>query len=414
MSLDKLNASLARDVADVEREGRAKAPERIITGYVPAAGARGPRYRLQGSVGEYLRMNANSYLSLSHHPKVLHAADEAARVFGAGPGAVRFIDGTSVHHVALESRIASFTGRPAAKAFNSAYTTVLGTAITLTGPDTFWIGDALNHNCIIRAMRIANVPGDRRSIFTHNDPADLAQKLEAVPPGIDRVVVIFDGIFSMRGDAAPLVELLRVAAAHDHRFRDGVVTMMDDSHGIGAYGATGRGTEEHAGAKADILIGTFGKAFGVNGGFVAGSPELIEAVRQRSDTYIYTNPLGAADCAAAVAAIDVADAPEGRERLANLAARTRQLRQGLDTLGLESIPGPHPVVPLLLRSTDKVRAAVRGLFERHILAVGLTSPVVPKGDETIRFQVNAAHTEADIAEVLDSLQALAPTPGSRL
>ncbi len=414
MSLDKLNASLARDVADVEREGRAKAPERIITGYVPAAGARGPRYRLQGSVGEYLRMNANSYLSLSHHPKVLHAADEAARVFGAGPGAVRFIDGTSVHHVALESRIASFTGRPAAKAFNSAYTTVLGTAITLTGPDTFWIGDALNHNCIIRAMRIANVPGDRRSIFTHNDPADLAQKLEAVPPGIDRVVVIFDGIFSMRGDAAPLVELLRVAAAHDHRFRDGVVTMMDDSHGIGAYGATGRGTEEHAGAKADILIGTFGKAFGVNGGFVAGSPELIEAVRQRSDTYIYTNPLGAADCAAAVAAIDVADGPEGRERLANLAARTRQLRQGLDTLGLESIPGPHPVVPLLLRSTDKVRAAVRGLFERHILAVGLTSPVVPKGDETIRFQVNAAHTEADIAEVLDSLQALAPTPGSRL
>ena len=414
MSLEKLNASLVRDVADLEREGRAKAPERIITGYVPASGARGPRYRLQGGAGEYLRMNANSYLSLSHHPRVLHAADEAARVFGAGPGAVRFIDGTSVHHVALESRIASFTGRPAAKAFNSAYTTVLGTAITLTGPDTFWIGDALNHNCIIRAMRIANVPGDRRSIFTHNDPADLAQKLEAVPPGIDRVVVIFDGIFSMRGDAAPLVELLRVAAAHDHRFRDGVVTMMDDSHGIGAYGATGRGTEEHAGAKADILIGTFGKAFGVNGGFVAGSPELIEAVRQRSDTYIYTNPLGAADCAAAVAAIDVADGPEGRERLANLAARTRQLRQGLDTLGLESIPGPHPVVPLLLSRTDKVRAAVRGLFERHILAVGLTSPVVPKGDETIRFQVNAAHTEADIAEVLDSLQALAPTPGSRL
>ena len=414
MSLEKLNASLVRDVADLEREGRAKAPERIITGYVPASGARGPRYRLQGGAGEYLRMNANSYLSLSHHPRVLHAADEAARVFGAGPGAVRFIDGTSVHHVALESRIASFTGRPAAKAFNSAYTTVLGTAITLTGPDTFWIGDALNHNCIIRAMRIANVPGDRRSIFTHNDPADLAQKLEAVPPGIDRVVVIFDGIFSMRGDAAPLVELLRVAAAHDHRFRDGVVTMMDDSHGIGAYGATGRGTEEHAGAKADILIGTFGKAFGVNGGFVAGSPELIEAVRQRSDTYIYTNPLGGADCAGAVAAIDVADGPEGRERLANLAARTRQLRQGLDTLGLESIPGPHPVVPLLLRSTDKVRAAVRGLFERHILAVGLTSPVVPKGDETIRFQVNAAHTEADIAEVLDSLQALAPTPGSRL
>jgi glycine C-acetyltransferase len=122
---------------------------RIITGpYQP--GRAWPRYRLQGSDGEYLRMNANSYLSLSHHPTVLHAADEAAGVFGAGPGAVRFIDGTSVHHVALESRIAAFTGRPAAKAFNSAYTTVLGTAITLTGPDTFWTGERCPH-CIIRA-----------------------------------------------------------------------------------------------------------------------------------------------------------------------------------------------------------------------------------------------------------------------
>jgi glycine C-acetyltransferase len=406
MSLDKLNVSLARDVGALVREGRAKAPERIIDGYGPASGGHGPRYRLQGSSRDYLRMNANSYLSLSHHPAVLHAADEAARVFGAGPGAVRFIDGTSVHHIDLEQRIAAFTGRPAAKAFNSAYTTILGTAITLAAADTYWIGDELNHNCIIRAMRIANVPGDRRSIFAHNSAEDLAGKLAAVPDGIGRVIVIFDGIFSMRGDAAPLAALLEVAAAHEHRFRDGVVTMMDDSHGIGAYGATGRGTEEHARARVDVLVGTFGKAFGVNGGFVAGSPELIEAVRQKADTYIYTNPLGAADCAAAVAAVAIADGAEGRQRLANLGARTTQLRQGLERLGLESIPGPHPVVPLLVRSTDKVRAMVAGLFDRHILAVGLTFPVVPKGDETIRFQVNAAHTEADINDVLEALNAL--------
>jgi glycine C-acetyltransferase len=406
MSLDKLNVSLARDVADLDREGRAKAPERIINGYVPARGGRGPRYRLQGSDGEYLRMNANSYLSLSHHPALLRAADEAAHQFGAGPGAVRFIDGTSIHHVALEERIAAFTGRPAAKAFNSAYTTILGTAITLSSADTYWIGDELNHNCIIRAMRIANIPGERRSIFAHNSADDLARKIDTVPAGTGRVVVIFDGIFSMRGDAAPLAELLRVTNAHDHRFRDGVVTMMDDSHGIAAYGATGRGTEEHAGARVDVLVGTLGKAFGVNGGFVAGSPELVEAVRQKADTYIYTNPLGAADCAAAVAAVEIADGPEGRERLAALAARTRQFRNGLDALGLESIPGPHPVVPLLVRSTETVRALVRGLFDRHILAVGLTFPVVPKGDETIRFQVNAAHTEADIDELLQALREL--------
>jgi glycine C-acetyltransferase len=407
MSLDTLNASLVREVAELEREGRAKAPERVIDGYVPAAGGRGPRYRLQGSDGEFLRMNANSYLSLAHHPALAHAADEAARVFGTGPGAVRFIDGTSIHHVALERRIAAFTGRPAAKAFNSAYTTVLGAAIALSTADTYWIGDELNHNCIIRAMRIANIPGERRAIFAHNRADDLARKLAAVPDRIARVIVIFDGIFSMRGDAAPVAELLAAASAHAHRFRDGVVTVMDDSHGIGAYGVTGRGTEEHAGARVDVLIGTFGKAFGVNGGFVASSHELIEAVRQKADTYIYTNPLGAADCAAAVAAIDIADGPEGRERLANLAARTRQFRAGLQSLGLESIDGPHPVVPLLVRSTDKVRAMVGGLFERKILAVGLTFPVVPKGDETIRFQVNAAHTEGDVAEVLAALKELA-------
>ena len=113
---------------------------------------------------------------------------------------------------------------------------------------------------------------------------------------------------------------------------------------------------------------------------------------------------GAADCAAAVMAIEIADSHEGRERLANLAARTRQFRDGLAALGLESIPGPHPVVPLLVRSTDKVRKMVGELFERRILAVGLTFPVVPRGDETIRFQINAAHTQADIDEVLGALK----------
>jgi len=406
MSLNKLNATLVEEVAALEREGRAKAPERIIAGYVPAAGDRGPRYRLEGRDREFLRMNSNSYLSLSNHPAVLDAADEASRAFGTGPGAVRFIDGTSRHHVALEARIARFTGRPAARAFNSAYTTTLGLAIALTGPDTYWIGDALNHNCIIRAMRIANVPKEQREIFQHNDVDDLARKLDAVPGGIGRVVVIFDGIFSMRGDHAPLDRIAALVARHDGRFRDGVVMVMDDSHGVGAYGKTGRGTEEHTGARTDILVGTFGKAFGVNGGFVAGSPELVEAVRQKADTYIYTNPLGAADAAAAVAAIDIADGPEGRERLANLKARTDQFRAGLTALGLESIPGPHPVVPLLVRDTDRTRAMVTGLFERGILAVGLTFPVVPKGDETIRFQINAAHTKGDIAEVLGALQAL--------
>ncbi|HXW06672.1 MAG TPA: aminotransferase class I/II-fold pyridoxal phosphate-dependent enzyme, partial [Vicinamibacterales bacterium] len=315
-------------------------------------------------------------------------------------------DGTFAPHRALEERIARFVGRPSARIFNSAYTTVLGTAITLSGSDTWWVGDELNHNCIIRAMRIANVPSNQRAIFRHNDVQDLERHLAAVPPDAGRVVVIFDGIFSMRGDHAPLRPILDAVRPHDDRFRDGVVTVMDDSHGVGAYGATGRGTEEHCGAGVDILAGTFGKAFGVNGGFVAGSPELMEAVRQKADTYTYTNPLGAADSAAAIKAIDVADSAEGRNRLGQLKARTEQFRKGLAALGLESIPGPHPVVPLLVRDTGRTRALVRGLFDRGILAVGLTFPVVPRGDETIRFQINAAHSAADIDEVLSALDAL--------
>ncbi len=406
MSLDKLNAALVADVAALKQEGRAKAPERVIVGYVPASGSRGPRYRLHGSDRDFLRMNSNSYLSLSHHPEVLAAADGASHAFGAGPGAVRFIDGTFGPHAQLEARIARFVDRPAARTFNSAYTTVLGLAITLSGPDTFWIGDALNHNCIIRAMRIANVPSTHRAIYRHNDLADLAHHLERVPAGTGRVIVIFDGIFSMRGDNAPVDAIAALAREHDSRFRDGVVTVMDDSHGIAAYGRTGRGTEEHCGAGVDIFVGTFGKAFGVNGGFVAASAELVEAVRQKADTYIYTNPLGAADAAAAVKAIDVADSAEGRARLAHLEARTTQFRRGLESLGFESIPGPHPVVPLVVRDTGRVRAMVAGLFERGILAVGLTYPVVPKGDETIRFQINAAHTEGDIDELLGVLKEL--------
>jgi glycine C-acetyltransferase len=406
MSLEKLNAALADDVAKLTEEGRTKAPERIIVGYVPPQGGRGPRYRLRGNDKAFLRMNSNSYLSLSNHPDVVAAADHASHDFGVGPGAVRFIDGTFAPHLDLEARIAAFVGRPAARIFNSAYTTVLGVAITLAGPDTYWIGDALNHNCIIRAMRIANVPSAQRTIFKHNDLTDLAHHLDAVPAGTNRVVVIFDGIFSMRGDNAPLEAIASLVAQHEHRFRDGVITVMDDSHGVGAYGATGRGTEEYCGAKVDILIGTFGKAFGVNGGFAAGSPELAEAIRQKADTYTYTNPLGAADAAAAVKAIEIADGSEGRARLANLAARTKQFRDGLKALGFESIPGPHPVVPLLVRDTARTRSIVSGLYDRGILAIGLTFPVVPQGDDTIRFQINAAHTETDIDQLLDALKQL--------
>ena len=406
MSLELFNAGLTRDIAALKAEGRAKPPERVIVDYLPPQGARGPRYKLAGSDLEFIRMNSNSYLSLTHHPAVVAAADAATHRFGVGPGAVRFIDGTFSHHVSLESRIAAFVGKPAAKIFNSAYTANLGLALAIQNKKTYWIGDALNHNCIIRAMRIANVPRSNKAIYRHNDIDHLAELIAAVPEGIERVIVIFDGIFSMRGDHAPIDRINAVLAPHRERFAEGLITVVDDSHGIGAYGATGRGTEEITGAKADVVVGTFGKAFGVNGGFVAASDAIVEAIRQKSDTYIYTNPLSVADCAAAEASVNVADSAEGLQRLQHLHARIAQFRSGIDALGLESIPGAHPVVPLMVRDTEKTTAMVDGFSRHGVLVVGLNFPVVPQGDQTIRFQVNADHTEADINDVLSALEAL--------
>ena len=404
MSLDKLNSSLIQEIDGLKKEGRAKNAERVITQYIPPKGKFGPRYRLQGSDNEFIRLNSNSYLSLSFHPQVIKSADQATASFGVGPGAVRFIDGTFAPHICLEERIAAFVEKPGAKIFNSAYTSNCGLALAISNKKTYWIGDQLNHNSIIRAMRITNIPSANKGIFKHNDMNDLNRCLEEVPTDMERVVVVFDGIFSMRGDYAPISKIVKICKAYDEKFKDGVITVVDDSHGIGAYGATGRGTPEYAGAWPDIVVGTFGKAFGVNGGFIAGSDPLIEAVRQKADTYIYTNPLSAADCAAATTALDICDSPEGLERLAHLGKITARFRQGLNDLGLESIPGPHPVVPLMVRDTVRTHELVKYLYDNGVLTVGLTFPVVPKGDETIRFQINACHTKADIDLVLGLLE----------
>jgi glycine C-acetyltransferase len=403
MALEKLDRSLMKEIEALQAEGRTKGPERIIVDYIPQEGKKGPRYRLKGVDREFIRMNSNSYLSLSNHPGLIEAADVATKHFGVGPGAVRFIDGTFSHHVALEERIARFADKPAAKIFNSAYTANCGLALAIGNKQTHWIGDQLNHNSIIRAMRIANVPSSNKGIYAHNDMDSLKKCLEAVPEDIERVIIIFDGIFSMRGDYAPIDEIEKIAVPYHGRFKDGVITVVDDSHGIGAYGGTGRGTADYTGTQPDVIIGTFGKAFGVNGGFIAASQAVVEAVRQKADTYIYTNPLSVADCAAAMKAIDICDSQEGLERLKNLKERVEQFRQGITALGLESIPGPHAVVPLLVRDTVKTHKMVQYLFEKGVLVVGLTFPVVPRGDETIRFQINAAHTQADIDYVLDVL-----------
>lgn len=404
MPLDRAGRALEAHVADLEERGTAKGAEAVVTQVVRATSTRGPRFCLEGEgEREFLRMNSNSYLGMSLRLVVIAAEEESAQMYGAGPGAVRFISGTYSPHVELEQRLARFHSREAAMIFSSAYATVVSTIVPLTTDRTILISDELNHNCIINAMRLSR-PQDK-AVYGHCDMSGLEAALEkASTQDAKRAIVVTDGIFSMRGDHAPLDEVMRIAQKYDDRFEENVIVIVDDSHGVGAFGSTGRGTEEYTSAPpADVLVGTLGKAFGVNGGYVASQRSVIRYLRETAPMYIYSNPITPAEAGAALRAVQLLDSAEGRALLERLRALTRRFEDGLVRLGFEVIPGEHPVVPLMVRDTARTRALVRHLRANGVLATGLAFPVVPRGDEEIRFQVNADHTEGDIDEVLDVL-----------
>jgi glycine C-acetyltransferase len=347
-------------------------------------------------------MNSNSYLGMSLRPEIMKAEEEGTAKYGAGPGAVRFISGTYDVHLELERALATFHGREDAMLFSSAYATIMGTISPLITPDTAIISDELNHNCIINAIRLSR-PSEK-VVYPHLDMAALEKSLEESKGKAKRAVVITDGIFSMRGDHAPMDEIMALARKHDPEYPENVVVVMDDSHGVGAFGETGRGTEEYTSAPpVDILVGTLGKAFGVNGGYVTSNRPLIRFLRESAPFYIYSNPVTPGEAMAALASLMLLDSSEGRNLLAHLRAMTNRFEAGLGKLGMETIPGEHPVVPLMVRDTGRTRALVAHLYANGVLATGLAYPVVPKGDEEIRFQINADHTEGDVDRVLEVL-----------
>jgi len=403
MPSDRLNQTLAAELDELGQSGTDKGEESVVTAVVAPRAGVGPRYRLAGSDRDFLRMNSNSYLGLSQHPAVLDAEERATRSFGAGPGAVRFISGTYQAHVDLEARLAAFHAREGSVIYSSAYAAVVSTLSSLITAETVVLSDELNHNCIINAIRMSRPAA--RAVYPHLDMDALDRELSGVAEQGNRALIVTDGVFSMRGDFADLSAINEVAARYDGAFPENVVVAVDDSHGVGAYGATGRGTEEVTDGEADVLIGTLGKALGVNGGYVTASSTVTTYLRERGPTYIYSNPISVGEAAAAEMSVSILDSPEGAELLAHLAAMTSRFETGLVDAGFETIPGPHPVVPLMVRDTDQTAALVSHLFDNGILATGLNYPVVPKGDEEIRFQVNADHTETDIDYALEVLGA---------
>jgi len=404
MPIQGLRRTLDAKLAELGAAGRLKGKEAVIRAVVSPAAGKGRRYLLEGEGDTpFLRMNANNYLGLSFRPELIAAEEEAVRKFGTGPGAVRFISGTTAAHADLERRLARFHGREAAMLFSSAYATVMGILPPLTTDKTAVISDALNHNCIINAIALAR-PAEKH-VYRHLDMEDLERGLAAARRACTRAIVVTDGIFSMRGDHAPLAEIMALARKYDTDFSENVVVVVDDSHGVGAFGPTGRGTEEYtASGPPDILVATLGKAFGVNGGYVAAAETVIGYLRETSPTYIYSNPITPGEAAAALKAVELVDGPLGASLLTHLRAMTGRFKAALVELGFEMLPGEHPVVPLMLRDSARTSALVAHLRRHGILATGLNYPVVPKGEEEIRFQISADHAAADIEEAIAALR----------
>ena len=402
MSLDKIEQLFNAKLVSLQEQGIRKGNEKIITHIKEAENGFGPRYLLEGYGDRaFLRMNSNSYLGLALHPQVIKAEAEAADKFGTGPGAVRFISGTYQPHKDLETRLAEFHGRESAMLFSAAYATMMGVLPQFISEDTLVVSDGLNHSCIINAMRLSRPAG--KEVYAHAN-VDALDKILAANQGLfKRVCLVTDGIFSMRGDHARIDKIDACCKQYEAGYEEGVISIVDDSHGVGAFGWSGRGTEEVTGGKADILVATLGKSLGVNGGYVVASSVVIDYLRETSPFYIYSNPITPAEAAASLAALNILDSQEGLRLLEKLRSFSIFLRAGLERLGYETLPGEHPIVPIFVRDTNKTSALVAHLFAHNILVTGLNYPVVPKGEQEIRLQVSADHTEKDLDYLLAKL-----------
>ena len=404
MGLNNLEKVLSQTLKELKEEGRLKGKESIITKVKKAQGEKGPRYFLKGKgEQEFIRMNSNSYLGMSLREEIIEAEERATKEYGVGPGAVRFISGTFQSHRELEKRLAKFHQRDDAMLFSSAYSTVVGILTPLITSDTIVISDELNHNCIINALRLSR-PKDKK-IYKHLDMNELENRIKESVGQAKRLIIVTDGIFSMRGDYAPLNIISNLSKKYDHEFPENILLVVDDSHGIGAYGKTGRGTEEYTHAKGvDVLVGTLGKAFGVNGGYVTSNQTIITYLRETAPMYIYSNPISPAEASAALKSLEILNSEKGKDILAHLHQMTKKFEKGLLDLGYEIIESNHPIVPIMVRDTKETSGLVSYLMDKGILATGLNYPVVPKGDEEIRFQINADHTTYDIEYALAVLK----------
>ena len=368
---------------------------------LPLKSPQGPVVQIEGR-GEILMLTSNNYLGLADHPAIVEAAEKAERDFGYGLASVRFICGTQTIHRELEQRIAQFFGTEDSILYGSCWNANEGLFQTIAQEQDAIISDELNHASIIDGVRLAKA---RKERYRNGDVNDLHAKLHDTKDARNRVVMT-DGVFSMEGSLAPLPALIDICREHEAFF------VVDDSHGTGVLGATGRGTGEELGVfgKIDAYTSTLGKALGgSHGGFTTGPKTLIDYLRQKSRPYLFSNTLPPAVVMGSLAAFDLLE--KDTSFIARLRENTHYFRAQLTQRGVKVREGIHPIVPILIGDTAKAMTMSAELLDRGVYVSGFGYPVVPQGQARLRCQISAAHTREHLDTAIEAIVSLAEKYG---
>src|SRR3989344_3247267 len=401
MGKQKFKELMKIEMERLDSGSLSKRKERVIEGFTEEEC---PRALINGKT--YLLFNSNDYLGLRFNKEIKKAEHEASGKYGNGPGAVRFISGTMEIHKKLEQAIANFHGREDAIIFSSAFAAnfsilqalIKGQSVdSLISNNTLVVSDELNHRSIIEGIKVANLNKEQKVIFNHLDHEHLKRILEENAGRFARVVVVTDGIFSMLGEAQNLREIKRVIEDYDSRYDEGIFLVVDDAHGIGCFGESGRGCEEVFGVKCDVLVGTLGKSLGTDGGYATGDKIIIDYLRETASGYIYSNPIPPGCAAAALASIKLLDSEHGKELLSKLKKNIAVFKHKMKSKGfIFAADSSHAIQPLVIGDAEKARKLAARLFDECIVVTNINFPVVPKGRDEIRVQISALHSEKEI------------------
>ncbi len=343
---------------------------------------------------QVLAFCSNDYLGLSDHPEVCSAFIQAVKDYGVGSGSAHLVLGHTKAHHQLEERLADFCKTERALLFSTGYMANMGVISALTDKNDLIVEDKLNHASLIDGAQLSNAKLVR---YNHLDANHLQKRVESNQAG--KTLIATDGVFSMDGDVAPLESILEVAKANN------AITLVDDAHGVGVTGLTGRGTIEEQNidpSDVDILLGTLGKGFGTAGAFVAASEDMVEFLIQKARTYIYTTAMPAAVALATIKSIDLIESESWRrEHLQNLIIRFRTRAQ---QLGLNLMDSITPIQPILIGDTVKAVEISNSLKQQGVIVTAIRPPTVPKGTARLRVTFSANHTEQHVDQLLDALQ----------